>query len=64
MILLAAYLYSLPFILIAAFGVYLAFKLKKSDNLKGLLIAYLIYTIIMPWVSEFDDVPVWKIYFG
>lgn len=64
MVLLAAYILCLPIILIAAFGIWLSYQLGKSKLIKAIMILFLIYTLCMPWVATYQDVPVYEIIFG
>ncbi|ALA07667.1 hypothetical protein PBC6_074 [Bacillus phage PBC6] len=64
MVLLVAYLLCTPLILVAIFGIWLAYQLGKSKFIKAVMILFLIYTLCMPWVATYQDVPVYKIIFG
>lgn len=64
MVLLAAYLLCSPLILVAVLGIWLARKLGKSKFIEYILLAFLVYTLFIPWVATYEDVPVWKIIFG
>jgi len=64
LVLLAAYILCSPLILIAILGIWLAYKLGKHKIMKAVMIVFFIYTLFIPWVATYEDVPVWKIIFG